>query len=403
MRRRPPSSDAAELVDSRALIHFLCAVSFALAAGLWLCLAATARRFRGAPDAPCGLPMTLIKPVKGLDDDMEEGFRSIVAADPRATLQILIALETEADPAYPFARAFADAHRDRDVSVFLTGPSGPRMGKIHNMIGALPRARHPYVLFSDADTRITPALLADTARAFRDGADAVYAMPYHAYAPGWGVWLFVVAFNHSFCVPVALTARAGKLRSFAGAWMGYTKDAIERIGGLPRFENAMAEDLSMGLAAADAGLRQELLRVPVSVSETGTSFGEAFLHVSKWATIIFWSWPAIILAAPLLSPGLAACAALALAAVTGRSMAPALAALAAATVSRVAVGFYQDRFFGGPRAPWWRYATLAFADLGALAFLPMALRRTVTWRGKTYRISLGGRGRVVSGPVDLLT
>ncbi|MDE2510347.1 MAG: glycosyltransferase, partial [Elusimicrobia bacterium] len=162
--------------------------------------------------------MTLIKPVKGLDDDMEEGFRSIVEADPSKSLQILIALETAEDPAYPFARAFADAHPDRDVEVVLTGPSGPRMGKIHNMIEAFPRARHDRVLFSDADVRITAALLSDTARAFDAGADAVYAMPYHAFVPGPGGWLFLVAFNYSFCVPVALSYRLGKLRSFAGAW-----------------------------------------------------------------------------------------------------------------------------------------------------------------------------------------
>jgi ceramide glucosyltransferase len=377
------------------LIAFLSVVSLSLSAGLWICLAATLRHFRGAPTEPCALPMTLIKPIKGLDDDMEEGFRSIVAADPLKTLQVLIALETDGDPAYPVTRAFADAHPDRDISVVLTGPSGPRMGKIHNMIEALPHAKHRIVLFSDADTRITRSLLADTARAFAEGADAVYAMPYHAFVPGLGGWLFVVAFNHSFCVPVALTARAGKLRSFAGAWMGYTKEALARIGGLKKFENAIAEDLSLGLAASAAGLGQVLLREPVRVSETGSSPGEAFAHISKWASIIFWSWPAPVLAAPLLSPSLQAFAALALASAVGRPKALPLVAVAFAVGSRVSVGIIQDRLLGAGRAPLWRYATLALADVGALVFLPLALRRTVVWRGKTYRLSLGGRAQVV--------
>jgi ceramide glucosyltransferase len=276
------------------------------------------------------------------------------------------------------------------------------MGKIHNMIEALPRARHRVILFSDADTRITPSLLADTGRAFREGADAAYAMPYHAYAPGPGGWLFMVAFNHSFCVPVALSFRLGTLRSFAGAWMGYTKEALEAVGGLARYENAIAEDLSLGLAASAKGLRQVLLREPVTVNETGNSPAQAFAHISKWASIIFWTWPAVVLAAPLASPCLLAFAALALAASAGRPVAFPAAAALAAVVSRVAVGILQDRFFA-TRAPLGRYATLGLADLGALAFVPLALRRTVSWRGKTYRLSLGGRAEVVGRPGDLLT
>ena len=255
---------------------------------------------------------------------------------------------------------------------------------------------------SDADTCLTATLLADSERAFAEGAGAVYAMPYHALLPGPGAWLFVVAFNHSFCVPVALSYRLGKLRSFAGAWMGYTKEALERIGGLERFQNVIAEDLSLGLAASAAGLRQVLLREPVAVRETGTSVGEAFTHISKWASIIFWTWPAVVLAAPLLSPCLLAFAALAWAELRGAPAALPLAAVGAAVFSRVAVGVIQDRMIAGSRAPLWRYASLAFADLGALAFVPLALRRTVAWRGKTYRLSLGGRAAVVGEPVNLL-
>lgn len=377
------------------MIAALCAASFLCSAGLWACLWATVRHFRGAPAGPCARPMTLIKPVKGLDDAMEAGFRSIVAADPLNVLQVIVALETADDPAYPVARAFAEARPDRRWEVVLTGPSGPRMGKAHNMIEAAKRARHDDLLFSDADTAITPALLADSARAFAEGAGAVYGLPYHAAAPGLGGWFFQFAFNHAFCAPVALSARLGLLHSFAGAWMGYTKEALSRMGGLERFSNVIAEDYSLGAAARAAGVRQELLREPVRVSETFETAGQAFAHCAKWASIIFWTVPGAVLAAPLLSPTLSSLAALALAAAGGRPLALPLAALAAASVSRVAVGFLQDRFFGGCRMGVAGYAALAGADLGALAFLPLAARRTVAWRGKRYRVFQGGRCEVV--------
>ncbi|HXT00481.1 MAG TPA: glycosyltransferase [Elusimicrobiota bacterium] len=339
--------------------------------------------------------MTLIKPVKGLDDAMEESFRSIVAADPLKTLQVIVALESEDDPACPVARAFAARHPDRDILVAITGPSGSRMGKVHNMIEALPRAKHDRVLFSDADTCITAPLLADAARAFDEGADAVYAMPYHAEAPGLGGLWYMIAFNHAFCVPVALTSDLGQLRAFAGAFMGYKKSALARVGGLERFQNEIADDYSLGAAAREAGLRQVLLREPVFVSETGTGPGEAFRHIAKWSSIIFWSFPAGYSAVVLMNPVLQAWAALALAAARGAPLALPLVAVAAASLSRALIGFLQDRLVGGLRLPAATYLSLLVADLGALAFVPLALRRTVRWRGKVYRLSPGGRAEVV--------
>ncbi len=363
-------------------------------AGLWVCLWATRRHFRGAPAGPCALPMTLIRPVRGRDDAMPAAFESLAQSDPGKTLQVLIALESDADPAWPAAVAFRDAHPDRDIEVVLTGPPRGRMGKIHNMIEALPLAKRDFVLFSDADVRVTRALLADAERAFRGGADAVYGMPVHDAAPGLGGWWLVVAFNHAYALPAALTARLGFLRSYAGAFWGIRRDALSRLGGLEPFSHAIAEDLSLGLAGAAAGLRQELLRAPCRLSETGTEAPRVFAHLAKWGAVIFWTWPALWLLAPLASPVLQALAAAAWAAARGDSLALPLSALAAAGASRVLVGFLQDRFFG-VRAAAWKYPSLAVADLGALVLVPLGLRPTALWRGTRYRLRLGGRAEVV--------
>ncbi|MDX6768647.1 MAG: glycosyltransferase, partial [Elusimicrobiota bacterium] len=367
------------------LSSLLAAASLAASGAFWACLAASLRRFRDPADAPADLPMTLIKPVRGLDDAMEASFRSIVAADPLKVLQVIVALESDDDPAFPVARAFAAAHPDRDVLVLLTGPAGARMGKAHNMIEALKAAKHPRVLFSDADTSITPALLRETARAFREGADAVFGLPYHADAPGFGGWCFMVAFNHSYCVPAALAYEAGQFRSFAGAWMGYTKETLAKVGGLEPFSRSIADDFALGMAARGAGARLELLREPVFVSESGTRPAEAFWHVAKWASIICWSFPLAWLLAPFVNPVMLALAAVAAAFAAGASSAPGLVALGAAFATRALVGLIQDRRVGRIRRPAWTYLALLGADLGAVVFWPLGLRRTIEWRGRRYR------------------
>lgn len=334
--------------------------------------------------------MTLIKPVKGLDDAMAEGFASIVGADPLKTLQVVIAMESADDPAFDVATAFRSAHLDRDITVLVTGPAGRRMGKAHNMIAAAARAKNDVLLFSDADTIMSRELLADAARAFDEGAGAVYGMPYHARAVDAGSWWFMLAFNHTFCIPGALTHELGQLRTFAGAFMGYTRAALDKVGGLAVIGHKIADDFSLGLTARAAGVRQELLRVPVLVSETGTRPVQAFTHLAKWMSIIFWTYPAGWATLPLFNASILAGAAIVLAAASGESQAFAYAALTVALVSRVIVAWLQDRLLADYRLPFASYWRLLLADAGALILWPLGLRRVVQWRGRRYRLFFGG-------------
>ena len=87
--------------------------------GLYASVAASVHHFRredGGPGEPL-LPMTLIKPVRGLDDGMRENFEAIADSDPGKSLQVIIALESGEDAAAAVARSFAAAHGDRDILV----------------------------------------------------------------------------------------------------------------------------------------------------------------------------------------------------------------------------------------------------------------------------------------------
>lgn len=355
---------------------------------LWASLAATAWHFgRSRPKPGPVLPMTLIKPVRGLDEGMRENFETIILADPSKALQVLIAIETQADPAYGVARAFAAAHPDRDISIVLTGPAGGRMGKIHNMIEALPRAKHERIIFSDADTRTTRAMVEETSLAFATGHDAAYAMPYHVPAAGLGGLCFLVAFNHLFSVVASLSYLAGHYHFYAGAWMAYTKTSLRKAGGLESFAHIIADDATIGLRVSATGARKALLRVPVLVSETGTSPRQAFFHIAKWCTMGRWVLPWGYVLLPFINPGLAAFVLLALG---GRPL------FLAYVLSRVTVGWLQDKIVAGRGMALPRYLVLAVADLGTLVFWAAGFRSRLSWRGTTYRLSAGGRAEVLA-------
>ncbi|MGZ3390936.1 MAG: glycosyltransferase, partial [Isosphaeraceae bacterium] len=363
---------------------------------LYASLAVRVYHFRQEHPGPQPLlPMTLIKPVRGVDDGMRDNFEAMVDSDPERALQIIIALESEADPAAAVASGFAAAHPDRDILVLYTGPAHGRTGKAHNMIEALAKARHPRVIFSDADIRTTPGLLRGTSQAFRDGYEAVFGLPYHVYVPDLGGWMFRVAFNHNFSIAAALTYYLGLFRCASGAWMAYTREVLERAGGLEPFAHHISDDYAISDKVRRLGARQYLLHELVSVSETGTTVSEAFWHLVKWCRITHSSVPGIYFGLAVLNPGLAAVSLWLLCEVSqdrpwlGRGL------LAAFLVSRSLAAFLQDRLAARARLPLWDYASLIVIDLGYLLFWAFGLPRRIVWRGVRYRLHPGGIAEVL--------
>jgi ceramide glucosyltransferase len=360
-------------------------------AAVWALISHLSANF-AVPKRP--LPeMTLIKPVRGLDDAMRGGFESIFAADYEKNLQVIVALEDIADPAYPFVSRLAIDHPDRDITILLTGPSGDRMGKVHNMIGALARAKHPYIVFSDADSRITPRLLDETRLAFAEGCEAVFAFPYHPAGSGLGGFLFAIAFNQAFAPLVSLACRLGLPNFGAGAWMGCTKSVLERIGGLEKFAHAIADDFAISRAVSKLGVKTRLVSEPVFVEETGTAPAEAVVHLMKWGAIIHSCAPLGFLFLPLANPTLAACACWAALPQEYARFGPML--LTAVLIFRLISGWMIDFFAWKKTMRPWNYFGLAFIDLGVLAFWVLGFRSTIAWRGKRYRLFWGGLSEVL--------
>ena len=373
-----------------------CLVGFTIL-GLYASLAVSVYHFRrdhAGPDEPL-LPMTLIKPVRGLDDGMRENFEAIADSDPENALQVIIALESDADPAAAVARGFAASHPERDILVLYTGPGRGRMGKVHNMIEALSKAKHARVIFSDADIRTAPGLLRGTSRAFRHGYEAVFGLPYHVYVPNLGGWMFRVAFNHNFSIAAALTYYLGLYRCASGAWMAYTREVLERAGGLEPFAHYISDDFAISDKVRRLGARQYLLHELVRVSETGTGVSEAFWHLVKWCRITHSSVPGIYFGLAVLNPGLAAVSLWVLCEVSQDRLWLGRGLLAAFLVSRSLVACLQDRLAARARLPLWEYASLIVIDLGYLLFWAFGLRRRIVWRGVRYRLHSGGIAEVL--------
>ncbi len=356
---------------------------------------ASRRHFRldSGPRKPLQTPFTVIKPLRGADAGMLDNFRALLSADGERRLQFIFAMESAEDPAHPAAYAMVREFPEHDVLLVETGPSGRRTGKMHNMIEALKSAKHAHVVFSDADVFTTREVLEETSAAFASGAEAVFAAPYHLPSRGAAALWYQIAFNHFFTPAAALSYRLGFFRCFAGAWMGYSRAALEDIGGLEPLARKIADDYSLGSRVVAAGRRPVLLRSWVAVDEEGKTLVEAFSHLSKWYVMGWWTLPWLYLLFPLAVPGFIAGMALA----AGGPSALGIAFLAVLPLWRTAIGWAQDRWVYRNPMPWPGYLLLGLSDIGMMLLWVSGFRRRLAWRGRVYRAASHGEAELVRG------
>ena len=366
--------------------------------GLWAACIANLLHFKNAvsenPVDPL-IKMTLIRPIKGLNDGMRQALESVAKSDLENRLQILIAIETETDPAYPIAIEFARSKKEKDISVILTGPSQNRMGKIHNMIEALPHAKNSFVIFSDADAWASPTLIEETARAFSNGFDAIFALPYFLEPRNWAERSFAIALNHGFSMPAALSYHALNFPFTSGAWMGFSREALQKIGGLKPLEHQIADAYALGSAVLKTGGKCFLVNRPVFFKETTQNLKDTASHLSKWAAIIHSCLPRLYPFALFLSPIHAALFFLTWAMIYGKEISLAASLLIVIVVSRIMTGFIEDLKIARQAMPLYAYLAIPLIDLAETLVWVSGFRKTIEWRNKRYRLFPGGRSEVI--------
>jgi len=198
-------------------------------------------------------PISILKPLAGLDLDLESNLRTFFEQD-YPTFEILFAVRAEADPAAEVvARLQRDYPKVPSRLVFTGEPPYPN-AKVFSLDRMLAAVGNDLVVMSDSDIRVTPDLLRTIAAEFQDAHLGVATCPYRA-VPGASFWshLEATGMNTDFWGS-ALVARMLEGMHFAvGPTIAARRRVLQSIGGFARLKDYLAEDFVLGKFAAEAG------------------------------------------------------------------------------------------------------------------------------------------------------
>lgn len=350
------------------------------------------------PPAPAELPpVSILKPLKGVDADLAENLRTTFRQDYPA-FEVILGAEDDGDPALPVARAIAREFPGVRSLVIADDRAVGHNPKVNNLANLFRRARHDVVLVSDSNIAAPPGYLKDlVAHRARSGAGLVWSLFRATGGRGLGAALEALQLNVFVMGGVSALSRLLRLPCCVGKSMLLGRADLAELGGFEFLSKFLAEDQ---ICAEELAARGR----PVAVSghlidnvlgrRTVRDF--ASRHV-RWSRLRRWVNLPGYLGELLLNPVFLAFAG-ALALRTPAAWATAGAALVAASALD-AVG---ERAVG-VRRPLWIYPVLeaALSLARGLLFPIPFFGSTLRWRSNVLTIGPRTRIDVKRGPEDV--
>ena len=239
------------------------------------------RRVQPAP-APHLPPISVLKPLHGLDEGLRENLLSFFRQDYPA-FEILFAVEDEDDAAVAVARQLIDDHPAIPARLLIAGPSPFPNAKVHSLRRMLAEARHQDLVMADSDVRVTRNFLQSIAAELSEPNVALVTCPYRAVA-GDSFWsrLEAVGLNTEFIAGVLVARLLGGMDFALGPAIATRKAHLDEIGGLAGLQPYLAEDFVMGNRLAQQGHRVILSSHVIEHRIGAQALRPNFAHRLRW-------------------------------------------------------------------------------------------------------------------------
>lgn len=351
-------------------------------------LAVVKRRARGQGEAPgSSAPVSVLKPVYGVEKGLRENLRSACVQD-HPDFEVVFSVQREEEPALPLLVELEREFGPELVKVAVDTAQTAPNGKIRNLLGGLPRARHQLLVISDSDVRLPPDYLRRIVAPLDQPGVGCACTFYRAVgAERWFETLEQLTFNADFVPNLVFAHVTGVTRFLLGASTAIRRSMLEEIGGLGALSDYLVEDYEMGRRVLATGRRIAMVPVFVDTIVDLRSVRQWWLHHLYWDQNTRAANPA-----GLLATGLVRAVPFALLFAALRGLDPlGVAVLVAALLARMASGATFLAGLGdghGLR----RILLLPLRDLaGAASWVLAFTRPIVVWRGAQFVLTRDGR------------
>ena len=254
-----------------------------------LSLYCTVEYFRGLRKLPprddsFAPPVSILKPVRGVDPGAYENFASYCRID-YPDYELVFAMADPHDQVIPVIEQLQRDFPDRSIRFVTDVPRVGENNKVNSLCRLVKEARYGLLVMTDSDVRVPRDYLREVVAPFADRRVGAVTCFYRCAGGGTLAANLDMLGMCMDSVPSALLARQleGNVQFAFGWTMATTKERLAEIGGWEAMANHHSDDFELGNRIASKGHRVELTREPVGMVFPEEEFTDFLRHELRWA------------------------------------------------------------------------------------------------------------------------
>ena len=237
-------------------------------------------------------PVSIIKPVKGVDQSALANFASFCRQEYSNDYEILFCLDDPTDSSLPIIRQTMAAYPDINIRLVYSDPCNTRaVGKLKKTIAGLAESSYDVIIFSDSDAYAPPTFLKETVACVEDPAVGLgFSAPAYEGYLDWGAALMAISVNE-LVLNMATPSLFGLFDGAVGTTMVVRREVLQQVGGLAWLGCQIVDDIPLSRAIRKQGYRIHLLKQPARIRHHHDTFRRWWWHWHRWQVIIRQYWP----------------------------------------------------------------------------------------------------------------
>jgi ceramide glucosyltransferase len=266
----------------------------ALSAVQVLGIAVVWRRLGRAPDradirdTPA---ITLLRPVCGLENNLDETLRSTFALEAR-DYEILFCAARADDPAAPLIERLIAAYPGVTARILVGDDRPTGNPKLDNLLKGWAAARHDWIVMADSNLLLPPDYLRQLVALWTPGTGLV-SSPATGAAPEGMAARIEAAFLNGYQARWQLFADEISQGYAQGKTLFWRRDILDAAGGPAALGRELAEDVAATKLVRSQGLKVRVARAAFAQPLGRRSFPEIWRRQVRWARVRRVGFPAL--------------------------------------------------------------------------------------------------------------
>jgi ceramide glucosyltransferase len=231
-------------------------------------------------------PVSILKPLVGLDPEAYENFSSFCRQD-YPEYEILFCLGQSDDPALPVIEKLARDFPDCPIRVLFSKADAGSNDKVAKLARLTAEARHEFLVISDSDVRVRPDYLRTVVAPLADPKVGATTCFYSSISEkAFADRLQTIGMFSDFYAGILVARVLDGVKFALGPTIATTRARLAEFGGYQSIENQPADDLLVGRLIAERGHEVRLLPYTILTVADYGSLRQLLQKRLRWIVVM---------------------------------------------------------------------------------------------------------------------